>query len=99
MTDHFELSIMIGTLAMSGSSARRLRKRVIASSPSIRSASMLTSRMLAPSSTCSRATATAASKSALLMRRANLREPVMLVRSPTMTKLVSGRITSTSLPL
>ncbi len=78
---------------------QRRRKRVIASLPSIRSASMLTSRMLAPFCTCSRATATAASKLPSLMRRLNLSEPVMLQRSPTMTKFVSGRTTSTSLPL
>ena len=39
---------MIGTRAMSGSAAIRLRNVVIASSPSIMPSSMLTSRMLAP---------------------------------------------------
>ena len=61
MTVQFELSIMIGTRAMSGSAAIRLRNRVIACSPSISPSSMLTSRMFAPPSTCSRATASAAS--------------------------------------
>ena len=48
MTLHFELSIMIGTLAIAGSAETRLRNRVIACSPSIRPSSMLTSMMLAP---------------------------------------------------
>ena len=54
--------------------------------------SMLTSRIFAPPSTWSRATASAASKSPLLINRANFFEPVILVRSPIMMKLVSGRI-------
>ena len=36
---------------------------------------------------------------AVLDQAGELREPVMLVRSPTMTKLVSGRTTSASVPL
>src|SRR5437879_12714012 len=60
---------------------------------------MLTSRRLAPPSTCSRAILIAASKLPSLMRRLHLSEPVMLQRSPIMTKLVSGRIVRTSVPL
>src|SRR5205807_2438875 len=48
MTDHFELSIMMGTRLMSGSAATRFRKRVMAFSPSLRPSSMLTSRMVDP---------------------------------------------------
>ena len=99
MTDHFELSIMTGTLAMAGSAETRLRKRVIASSPSIRSASMFTSMTLAPFSTCSRATTKAASKLPSLIRRAKRLEPVIFVRSPIIRKFVSGRTTSGSMPL
>jgi len=46
---------MTGTLAISGSVAMRLRKVVMARSPSSRSASMLTSSMFAPLRTCSAA--------------------------------------------
>ena len=61
ITLHFELSIITGTRAMSGSAARRFRKVAIASSPSSRASSMLTSMICAPASTWSRATSTAAS--------------------------------------
>ncbi len=61
MTLHLDESTMIGTLAMSGSAASRLRKRVMACSPSSMPSSMLTSMTLAPSSTCWRATASAVS--------------------------------------
>ena len=60
ITDHLELSIMIGTRAMSGSEAIRLRNVAIAFSESSRPSSMLTSRICAPFSTCVRATASAA---------------------------------------
>src|SRR3954463_10756374 len=59
-TDQRELSIMIGIRATSGSVATRLRKVVIARSPSSRSASMFTSSRLAPPRTCSSATSAAA---------------------------------------
>ena len=52
MTVHFELSIMNGTLAISGSLPMRLRKRTITASESIRPSSMLMSITLAPLSTC-----------------------------------------------
>ena len=61
ITLHFELSIITGTRAMSGSAAISLRKVVIACSPSSRPSSMLTSMICAPFSTCWRATSTAAS--------------------------------------
>ena len=60
MTDHFEESIMIGTREMSGSAAMRLRKVSMAFSESSMPSSMLTSSMLAPLSTCWRATSSAA---------------------------------------
>ena len=60
ITHHFELSIITGTRAMSGSAAISLRKVVIASSASSRPSSMLTSMICAPFSTCWRATSTAA---------------------------------------
>ena len=56
-----ELSTMTGMRAMSGSAAMRFRKRCIATSPSSIPSSMQTSRMLAPPSTCWRATSTALS--------------------------------------
>ena len=61
MTDHFELSTITGTVAMSGSAAIRRRKRVIAATPSSIASSMLTSMSWAPLSTCSRAMSTASS--------------------------------------
>ena len=60
ITDHLELSIMMGTRAMSGSEAMRLRNVTIAFSESSSPSSMLTSRICAPFSTCERATARAA---------------------------------------
>ncbi len=90
---------MIGTAAICGSAEIRLRKWVMAFGPSIRPSSMLTSRMFAPPSTWSRATASASSYFSSRISRANRFEPVMLVRSPTMMKFVSGRTSSASLPL
>ena len=60
ITDHFEESIMIGTRAISGSEAIRLRNVTIAFSELSRPSSMLTSRICAPFSTWLRATASAA---------------------------------------
>ena len=60
ITLHFELSIMNGTRAMSGSAAISFRKVVIAVSESSRPSSMLMSMICAPLSTCWRATSTAA---------------------------------------
>ena len=57
ITSHFELSIMIGTRAISGSPAIRFRKRTIAALLSSIASSMLMSMICAPFSTCWRATA------------------------------------------
>ena len=86
ITDHLELSIMIGTLARSGSEAMRLRKRVIEPSESSRAASKLMSITLAPLSTCCRAMERASSKFSSRTSRRKRGEPVMLVLSPTITR-------------
>ena len=98
MISHLEESIMIGMRAISGSAAKRLRKRTIAALPSIMPSSMLMSRTCAPPSTCSRATAKAASKSPSLIMRKKAREPVTLVRSPIFTKLLCSVRTNASRP-
>ena len=51
ITSHLELSIMIGTRAMSGSAASRFRYSTIAAFESIRPSSMLMSMIWAPFST------------------------------------------------
>ncbi len=99
MTENFELSTMTGTVAMSGSAAIRRRNRVIAATPSSIASSMFTSTIWAPFETCSRAMSTASSSRSSAMSRANLREPVTFVRSPTLTKaLPGGGMTSGSRP-
>ena len=98
-TAQFELSIITGTRATSGSAASRLRNSVITFGPSSRPSSMLTSRMFAPPSTCCRATETASARLPSRTSRANFREPETLVRSPIMVNVLSGRITSGSRPL
>ena len=95
---HLELSIISGTLAMSASCATRLRKVLMAAAPSSIPSSMLTSMTFAPPSTCVLATRIASSNLPSLMRRANLREPVTLVRSPIMTNGFSLRNTNGSFP-
>ena len=60
--------------------------------------SMLTSMMLAPPRTCSTATVAAPAQSFAFTRRSNFFEPVTLVRSPIIWKLLSGRMTSGSSP-
>jgi hypothetical protein len=99
ITDHLELSTMIGTRAISGSAAIRFKNVVMARSESSMPSSMLTSITLAPLRTCSSATSTAAAKSPAFTRPANLADPVTLVRSPTMMKFESGRISRLSRPL
>ena len=89
---------MIGRRAISGSVAIRLRNVVIARSESSRSASMFTSRMFAPPCTCSSATSTAPWRSPASISRRNLAEPVTFVRSPIITKPVSGPISNGSSP-
>ena len=98
ITLHFELSIITGTGAMSGSAAMRFRKRTMAASESSIPSSMLTSMTWAPLVTCWRATATASSKSPPRISFENRGEPVTLVRSPMFTKFVSGRSVSASQP-
>ncbi len=90
---------MTGTDAMSGSAAMRRRKRVIAATPSSIASSMLTSMSWAPFATCSRAMSTASSSRSSAISRANLREPVTFVRSPTFTNVSpGGGITTGSRP-
>ena len=98
-TEKRELSTMIGSRAASGSVARRLRNVRIAASPSSRSASMFTSSAFAPFRTCSRATATAASRSPASTSERKRAEPVTFVRSPIITNPVSGPISNGSSPL
>ena len=90
MTSHFELSIMIGTRAISGSPAIRFRKRTIAALLSSIASSMLMSMTCAPFSTCWRATPSASSNWPFRIRRANAFEPVTLVRSPMLTNSASA---------
>ena len=59
---------------------------------------MFTSRICAPPSTCWRATSSASSYCPARMSFAKRGEPVTFVRSPTFTKLESGRSTSGSRP-
>ena len=59
---------------------------------------MLTSSRLAPPRTCSIATSTASPKSPASISRRNFAEPVTFVRSPAMTKPVSGPTTNGSSP-
>ncbi len=97
ITSHLELSIMIGTRAISGSLATRFRKRTIAALLSSIASSMLTSMTWAPFSTCWRATDSAASKSPARIIRAKAFEPVTLVRSPMLTnRWPSPKVTGSS---
>ena len=89
MTDHLELSIMIGTLQMSGSEATRLRKRVMQASPSSMPSSKLISIICAPFSTCESTMARAPVKSSFLISFLKRGEPVTFERSPTFTNEVS----------
>ena len=61
MTLHLELSIMMGTRAMSGSLAIRFKNRTMAAWLSSMASSMLMSMICAPFSTCCLATASACS--------------------------------------
>ena len=97
--DQRELSTMIGRRATSGSVAIRLRNVVIACSPSSRSASMFTSSRFAPPRTCSSATSTAPWQSSASISARKRAEPVTFVRSPIITKPVSGPISNGSRPL
>src|SRR3954453_21616224 len=90
---------MIGILATSGSVAIRFRNVVIACSLSSRSASMLTSSRFGPPAPWSGATAAAAGKPPPPTSLRNRAEPVTFVRSPIITKPVSGPISNGSRPL
>ncbi len=98
MTLHLELSIMMGTRAMSGSLAIRFRKRTMAAWLSSMASSMLMSMTCAPFSTCWRATARACSYSPFRIMRAKALEPVTLVRSPMLTNSVPAPMLTGSRP-
>ena len=99
MTSHFDESIMIGILAISGSDIIKLRNLTIIDFESIRPSSMLTSIILAPLSACWRAIFNASSNLFSLINFANLGDPVIFVRSPTITKLYVSSTFSGSSPL
>ncbi len=99
ITVNLELSIIIGTLAISGSEATKFRNLLMHASPSSNASSKLISIRLAPFSTCCFATVRAESKSSSLMSLANLGDPVTFVRSPTMINGESSAISSASSPL
>ena len=98
MIENLEESIITGIRAISGSLCRRFRKVTISFCPSSRASSIFMSRICAPLSTCCRAIPSASSYFSSLISLANFLDPVTLVRSPTFTKFVSGRITSGSSP-
>ena len=91
-------SSITGTRAMSGSAASRFRNVRIACFESSSPSSMLTSMIWAPPSTCCRAIASASPYAPARTSFAKRGEPVTFVRSPTLTKFESGRITSGSSP-
>ncbi len=98
MMSHFDESIINGTRAISGSAAIRCRNLTIAAFESSIASSMLTSIIWAPLPTCWRATSTAPAKSPARISLAKAREPVTLVRSPTLTNSESSSIVSASRP-
>ena len=98
MISHLELSIIIGTRAISGSEAIRFKKFTIASLPSNIPSSMLMSMICAPFSTCNRAISKASLNFSSLINRRNFREPVTLVRSPILIKFDSFVTKSGSKP-
>ena len=98
ITSHFEESIIIGKRAISGSAINKFKNCGIIFTPSIIPSSMLMSKIWAPPSTCSRATAMASSNFSSRINRANFFEPVTLQRSPTFTKLVISVISKGSNP-
>ena len=99
MISNLDESIITGIFAISGSACNRLRKVVIAFTPSNKASSMFTSMICAPFSTCCLATESASSYCPSKMSRANFLLPVTFVRSPTLMKLVSGRTIRGSKPL
>ena len=96
---HLELSIIMGTLEISGSAITRFKNLTIAFLPSMSPSSMLMSIICAPPSTCSLATSKASSNFSSFINRRNFLEPATLVRSPTLIKFVSGVTTNGSRPL
>ena len=86
ITLNLELSIIMGTLEISGSEPTKFKNLFMQASPSKRASSKLMSIILAPFSTCCLATLRAVSKSSSFISLANLGDPVTLVRSPTMIK-------------
>ncbi len=91
-------STITGTRAMSGSVAARSRKAAISFVESSNASSMFTSMPWAPASTWSRAMSTASDRAPSRIRRANLREPATLVRSPTLKNRLSGPRSNASRP-
>ena len=98
MISHLEESIIMGTLAISGSAIMRFKNVTMASFPSIKPSSILMSMIWAPPSTCSLAISMASSKASSLMSRRNFFDPATLVRSPTLTKLDSFEMIKGSRP-
>ena len=98
MTDHFDESIMIGTLEISGSEAIKFKKRTIAAFESNIASSILMSMICAPFSTCCLATDKASSYCSFKIILANAFEPVTLVLSPTFTKPTCGLMLHGSKP-
>ena len=99
ITLHLDESIMSGSFAISGSDITRLTNRTIAFSESSMASSMQISITWAPPSTWFLAMARASSYFSSRISRANFRDPDTLVRSPILTKLVSGVMVRTSSPL
>ena len=98
ITLHLLESIIIGTRAISGSLAIKLRKCVMALMASSMPSSMLMSMTCAPFSTCCRATLSASSNCSLIINRAKALLPVTLVRSPTLTNKEFSSIINGSSP-
>ena len=98
MISHLELSIIMGTLEISGSATIRFKNLTMASFPSIKPSSILISMIWAPPSTWCRATSKASSNFSSFMSRRNFFDPATLVRSPTLMKLLSWVITKGSRP-
>ena len=98
ITDHFEESIIKGTLEISGSDAIRLMKSLITFSESSIPSSTLISMTCAPFSTCWRAIERASSYCSSLISRANFLDPVTLVRSPMLMNPVVSLTKSGSSP-
>ena len=95
----WEESIIRAALATAGSPEMWRRKVSISLGASSMASSMLMSMTPAPPSICWAATCRASSYCPAAIRRANLREPATLVRSPMLVKLFCGSTVTTSNPL